>query len=302
MKRVSSATADMSKGGGFGVQVGKFEVVTAESRIVEYTKKTGEVSAPVTIVQLGLIKLNDDWQRGDDESVILQDLSVDFTKDGTLRCHPGTIASADAEDFEDGGTDVGAEGNCLIAEDDFSLWAKSGWGAFVESAEKTGFKAEVLASTYLPALIGWKLEVKTVETDKNKNTGKMGTALVVVRSNIYPYDTKKASGKTTAKPPAKGAASTKAAKADDVDIRNITLTAFAEDNAEFTGDKATFQKGFSKFLMKFKHDGKTLIFSKEQKPLLDTLFGKGVDDDAFTEILQETGRLTFDGDEVAVVE
>lgn len=278
---------------GFGIQEGNIEVVSSLVVVHQFppNSKTGKQSDPFTAIRWGVRKLNAEWEPEDEEAG-LEEVFIRIGTPGDIR--PGKVQDpADMdEEPEDLGSEVGTEGPAIYVESGKRLG--NNWVRMAESLIKNGFKAEVIARSFLPDFDGMKLHVHTVETGKYKDrTGeeKMGTALVCDRIHVRPYE------KATSKAKAGSAASKANGKAGEVAPASAEAMSpvdrlkwlIAEPSPTFKAvvgsdkaiKRAAFQQAVSRELMTRK------VKIPEHKPLGDLL----KDNDGIMEAGVECGFL-----------
>ena len=302
MPRASLSPTDASEGGR-GIQEGWYRIADAKTKVHQFpaSRDTGEQSAPFPCVALTLQHCDDTGKvTGDDPS-------EEYFGVGKLdRYHPGNMTGTDDEDPSDCGEEVDVEGNCIwFAEGAPQIHKQAKFMILAKSLMDAGFKPEVLATGYVPSLIGTvgHLVTKTLEKGAGYTGKRDPTALVFDAIKIFPWD--KAAGKkpaaapakktAAAKPAAKAAAPAPATAADDLEEMAITaLRAVAEDNSGETMEKSVLnQKIFGKLLkgkvptakhkpvLEFIKDGDWLLNQIGEGAPLEGLIA-GLDDDEIT--------------------
>lgn len=189
-----------------------------------FTKSDGTVTTPFFGMKFSVARLNDQWQQvGDKEEDIYFPIAwpvkrknepaiTDDAGNSAYYLRPGQIESRESDTFEDlavGGPEegprfleVGAEGNCLIADPKHGIDPTSAWGRFCTSLESKAFKASVSEAGYAPDYIGLECHVHTIELPKSANAAegsKIPTCLLADNINVFPYEIKKGKTATAAK-------------------------------------------------------------------------------------------------------
>lgn len=249
MPKASSAFRDAVEVS-LGIQEGNVEVIGAVVRVHQYppNKKTGEQGDPFPCVQLEFARLDDDFNRLDEDPV-----KVEYGIGKLDRFHPGIAKGPNDDDPEDAGDEVDTEGNCIYVSDPGSrLNRKCKWMVFVQHLEQAGFKPEILGNGYMPDLVGLKGHVKTITLPKIAGSDKEPTVLVFDRIVQFPYEKR----------------TKKSAEDKGDDVEAVAREAIAKIMAEKAGqelDWKKFQVLFQTTLMRNR------VPNKLHRPALDLL-------------------------------
>jgi hypothetical protein len=266
MPKVSLASKDAYETK-LGIQEGAVEIIAARTEVFQFppNKESGEQSAPFLASVLGLVKLDDNGARLDEEP---NEKVLRIDKD-LAKMRPGTASSRTDTDPTDEGSELGTIGNCIFTESGAKINNKSQYAVFSKSLEDCGFKTEILSEGYFEDLVGLKGHVKTVAGEKVNANGREFQANYFVFDKIwsFPYEQAaaakgKAATKTTAAkgknnglaavpaPAATAVASpaiaTAEALADADEAADLTATQLlSELSNELTGEARDSKKVFS---------------------------------------------------------
>jgi len=270
MPKVSFATADATILSGFGFQQGRGNVVEAKVKVHQYppNKATKKQSAPFPCVQLLIHKVDENMElmsvyntqtRQHEADMGEVELRIGDLKD----FHPGNGTGPDDADPADAGQEVDAEGNMIYVKNESAkLTNFNGFFPFLQSLEKEGFQAAVLARGWIPDLVGLVADFNTVPqegTTRKRDDGTPFTNFIVSKIYTYPYDQAKPKGKgevpakptgkvATAKPTGKSAAPKPSVPAAPKpsptadDNESIAVAYLAEAVAKFAGETITRSK------------------------------------------------------------
>jgi len=213
-----SAASQIESSLNFGEGWGEVVEIEAVVHQLSANKTTGQTYDPGTVVRMMIQRTDADGKHTTEDPI-----EETFGCGKLEKFHPGIINSAEDDDPEDQGTEVGAAGNCIWS-DGSKINTKSKWGIFTAHLDKLGFKPVVLDAGYLPDLVGLKGYFTSIALpkDADREYKRDPKALVMNKITRFPYEAKGAGGKK------KDAASTAAAAAP----KNGKASAAAHAQAE----------------------------------------------------------------------
>ena len=246
----ASLNPDKARQGGGGIEAGNYAIAAAAFRVIKTDYKPTQ---PALVLDLEQLDKDGDPVRGADT---VSDVVFSLGEKALEAFHPGTVDSADAEDVEDQGSDVNAEGNTLfVAEDGAQLNKSCGAMVLMESLLKLGVPKPILARCYAPDFVGMKFSLAT-KTGKEINEW-LGTRLSTKPTSdgntvTYKVATKLLNPKHFSNGAGSGATSKKASKGEDSAAADSGRPTDPEDIAKFVLGKVAAAKAGEKNKIKSK--------------------------------------------------
>lgn len=168
MAKASFASKDFYSPGIF--TDGNLRVIDARTVVAQYppSRDTGEQTAPFLGAELTIQPLDASGQSTDDDP-LKKLLRIEGNLD---KMRPGLAESRDDDSPEDMGDALGAEGNCVFAEEGNRINSNSIFGRFIKSVEERGFKPGVLSGGFMPDLVGLAAHGITQKSEKRNIRGR----------------------------------------------------------------------------------------------------------------------------------
>lgn len=265
MPKVSSQSSKALQSG-FGMQEGVAKVIDAKYGVHEFRNKEGDVVLAFFGMQFDYVKCDETGAVEDEEKVMQQHFIISFPKKtegedypydlASLRFHPGKAKSADDQEPEDLGTEVGTTGNTMYCETTAAPFADSDYMEFMTSLEKKGWKPEINDQSFAPNYVGlifkFHTEAKKLRADA-KAGAKPQTRWVVDDILVRPYEQKGKKSQTSvpSKSSTAGSAATTAADkapSSNGDNSDVVGAAFVAALNKVLSEPSSGAKAVSKLL------------------------------------------------------